>query len=91
VTTLLDHVATAFAEIPPGSRLPAYSLEDLCRFLRRGLLPIDPKRLAGVLGELGWRRHRVWRLDTLGRKRLVSLWITPDAAVTKRGIHWRQR
>ena len=90
MTRFLEHVATAFAEIPPGSRLPAYSLDELCLLLRRGPLPLSPKRLAEILCRLGWRRHRVWRRDPRGQRRLVSVWVVSGGVVTKSGIRWQK-
>jgi len=85
--TLEAHIERTLAAIPQGMRLPAYSCADLDRLLRRGPIPLSPRKLANVLPKLGWRKHRVWRPDAVGRRRLVTLWVAPGATVRRNGIH----
>jgi hypothetical protein len=86
--TLAEHVARTLADIPPGMRLPAYSPLDLGRLLRRGRSPVSPRTLAAVLPLIGWRKHRVWRTDKHGKRRLITLWVPPGATVNRNGIRF---
>jgi hypothetical protein len=86
--TLVEHVVKTLSAIPPGMRRPAYSTADLGRMLRRGRLPIGPRKLAAVLPTIGWRKHRVWRTDQAGKRRLMTIWVDPTAAVRRNGIRF---
>jgi hypothetical protein len=82
---LRDHVATVLSRIPEGMRAPAYTPAQLAKLLKRGTLPIGAKQLAAVLPSLGWHKHRVWRPNAAGQRHLVTLWVAPDARVTRNG------
>lgn len=83
---LRDHIATVLSRIPEAMRVPAYTPAQLARLLKRGTLPIAAKQLAAILPSLGWHKHRVWRPNAAGRRHLVTLWVAPDAKVTRNGI-----